>query len=94
MFARVSRYQGMPDKAEEIARWPVPREVLELSGYKGVYALLDRKSGKVMTITLWETEKAMQDSVEVAKRVRAEFAKTAGATEPPSVETYEIVQQP
>lgn len=94
MFARVSTIQGSPDQAEKAIGGLVLPEVQEVAGFKGAYALLDRKSGKVMLITLWETEEAMQSTAESANQLRREIAKDAGATAPPMVEVYEVVRQP
>lgn len=94
MFARVSRIQGSPAQAEKAAAGPTPSEIQRLAGYRGAYVLLDRMNGKVMIMTLWETEEAMQASAEVANRIRRQTAEEAGATAPPVVEMYEVVSQP
>ena len=93
MFARVSTFHGSPDRAEGALAGPVPPAVQRLAGFKGAYSLLDRKSGKAMLITLWETEEAMQASAELAKQVRGETVQSAGATTPATVEVYEVVSQ-
>ena len=84
MFARVSRYQGpgiVSDEAiEEITRrtretvLPVVRK---MEGYKGVLSLLDRHSGKALSITLWEDEGAMVASEDAAHQTRAQAADIA-----------------
>jgi len=84
LFARVSTYQGpggMSDEAvEEITRrteeivLPVVRE---MGGYKGVLSLLDRHSGRALSITLWENEEAMVASEEAAYQTRAQAAGIA-----------------
>ena len=43
-----------------------------------------------MTITLWESETAMQASEEEANRIRREVAGNLGATGEPTVERYEV----
>ena len=94
MFARVSTFGASTKQARETMSKGVPPEVRALAGFRGAYALLDSKEGKAMLITLWETEKDMQSSLEVAQRVRGETAADAGATAPPVVETYEVLSQP
>lgn len=94
MYARVSTFQGSPERTEEAIGGPVPPEVQTLAGFKGAYALLNRTSGKALLITLWETEEAMQASAEVANRIRGEIVEEADATAPAMVEMYEVVSQP
>jgi serine phosphatase RsbU (regulator of sigma subunit) len=53
-------------------------EVLpKMDGYKGGYAFMDRQSGKAITITLWESEEAMQRSEEAVRPLRKELAEGA-----------------
>lgn len=59
MFARVSRYHGDPGKVKDAFSAPNPPELDEVPGFLGAYSLVDEKSGKAITITLWETERAM-----------------------------------
>jgi heme-degrading monooxygenase HmoA len=51
-------------------------EVLpKMDGYEGAYAFMDHKSGKAITITLWESEQAMQRSEEAVRPLRKEMAE-------------------
>ena len=93
MFARVSTYQGPPELIDEgirIAEEQILPQARQLDGFKGVYALVDRQSGKQLTITLWESEEAMRASEQAANRLRSEDAEAAGATVL-SVERFEVV---
>jgi hypothetical protein len=94
MFARVTTFQGSPERAASAFAGPAPLGTEPLEGERGAYVLLDRKSGKVVGITLWQTERDMLASAEVAKQVRERLAAASGATAPPTVETYEVVSQP
>ena len=94
MFGRVSRYHGEPGRTEEAFAAPSSRELQEAPGFLGAYALVDHKTGNAMTITLWETEEAMLDSVELADRLRQQISDDVGGTEPPTYEMYEVVSQP
>jgi hypothetical protein len=74
MHARVSSYEGgAPSGLEESVRrgredvLPAARE---LDGFAGAIALLDRRSGRHMVISLWETEEAMGASEESATELR------------------------
>ena len=59
MFARLVSAQVATDKIDEGMRiWrekdmPFSKSV---KGYRGAYALVDRKTGKVISMTLWDTE--------------------------------------
>ena len=75
MFARMITYtqaDPSPHRIEEGIRrigetfpW-----VKQLDGIEGAYYFVDRKGGKVITITLWESEEAMQRSLEVLTPLR------------------------
>jgi heme-degrading monooxygenase HmoA len=94
MFARVSTLQGSPDQVKALGDRQVPPEVSGAAGFKGAYALANRESGKVLLITLWETEQAMQASAEAVKQSRGRIAKDVGASAAPVVEMYEVITQP
>jgi heme-degrading monooxygenase HmoA len=94
MFARVSRYHGDPGKVKEAFSAPSPSELNDIPGYLGAYSLVDEKSGKAITMTLWETEEAMLNSIEIANRLRQEVSDEAGGTEKPTYEMYEVVEVP
>jgi heme-degrading monooxygenase HmoA len=59
MFARVSTAVGLPGQSDEIIRIhrdSVAPACTQQQGFKGLYLLHDRKTGKGITITLWDTE--------------------------------------
>lgn len=92
MYARVSSYEGgTPEGLEESVRRgreeSLP-DARELGGFRGAIALLDRRSGRHMVISLWESEEAMQASEEVASELR-ERQLTEGERVA-SVERYEV----
>lgn len=93
MFARVTTFQGSPDREAQVLADPLPPEIQALHGYKGAYALEDRKTGKAMVIALWETEADLNASAEAVKPVRVAKDRAAGAmTE--QVETFEVISHP
>ncbi len=53
--------------------------------------LVDRQSGKALTITVWENEDALQASVEAANRIRTGAADAADASIL-DVQHYELVR--
>ena len=97
MLARVSTIQGKPQQVEDGIRQyreQVMSAVKKMAGFKGAYFLVDRKSGKEVSITLWDTEKNLQDSAKAADQLRAQASQTVAASKPPIVEIYEVAVQP
>ena len=95
MFARVSTFQGPPDQTAEgirVAREQILPAARLQDGFKGIYLLFDRESGRSLSVTLWETKEDMKASEEAASRVRTESAEAAGETII-GVERYEVVLQ-
>ncbi len=95
MFARVSTFQGSADQTAESIR--VAREqILPVArlqdGFKGIFILFDRESGRSLSVTLWETEEDMHASEEAALRARTESAEAAGDVVV-GVERYEVALQ-
>jgi heme-degrading monooxygenase HmoA len=58
-------------------------------GFKGFVALGDRQSGKLIGVSFWESEQAMQAAEEVGDRTRRESAEAMGDTIA-GVERYEV----
>lgn len=91
MFARLSTFQGSPEQLDESTRRAI-EQILPaargLAGFQGVLSLIDRATGKSITITLWQDEEAMRAS-EAANRLRAQGADAAGESVV-SVERYEV----
>jgi heme-degrading monooxygenase HmoA len=92
MYARVSQYEGgAPESLEESVRrgrdeiLPAARE---LDGFEGAIALLDRRTGRHMVISLWESEEAMRASEEVAEQLRER--QLTGGEQVASVGRYEV----
>jgi heme-degrading monooxygenase HmoA len=95
MFARVSTFQGPPDQTAEgirVAREQILPAARLMEGFKGIYLLYDRESGKSLSVTLWETKADMQASEEAASHVRAQSAEASG-DEVIDVERYEVALQ-
>jgi hypothetical protein len=74
MYARVSRYEGgAPEDLEETirrGREEILPSARQLDGFAGAIALLDRRTGRHMVISLWETEAAMEASEPAAEKLR------------------------
>jgi heme-degrading monooxygenase HmoA len=96
MHARFATFQGSPDRVEELVR--LSREQFvpafqQMKGFRRIYGLADRASGRIASLSLWESEQAMRDSEGQAGPRRQQAAQTVGASDEPAVELYEIVHQ-
>jgi heme-degrading monooxygenase HmoA len=91
MFARMTRYEGgSPEAIDEglkLKKKVLPTAPGQTEGMSGAIFLVDRSSGTIVTISLWESEEAMNAGEEVAARLRAE---ATGEGETASVEHYEV----
>ena len=97
MYARVVTVQYQPgksDEGEQLYRQSILPEARQQPGFKGVIGLIDRSSGKAISITFWENEASAQASGASSSYGQAQLAKIAplfaGA---PGIETYEVVIQ-
>ena len=95
MFARITTYYtadtSSPYWELESRRVRVrAREMLrQMDGYEGAYYFTDRKSGKAITITLWESEVALHRSEEASRPLLNEIAGALAANKV-DVEHYEV----
>lgn len=85
MHARMSIFEGPPDKIDEGLRHIREEIHLQFSehhrpGFKGVIALGDRQSGKLIGISFWEGEETMRAAEEDANRLRSELKEISGTT--------------
>jgi heme-degrading monooxygenase HmoA len=88
MFARVSTYRGDGDRLlEGFAEVTGPLETID--GFSRAYFMVDRENGKGLSITVWESEEALNASAARADELRSQGAEAGGATIE-SVEHYEI----
>ena len=62
----------------------------EMRGFMGILGLADRATGKMVAVTLWDSEDALKESEEAANQLRS-GAASAGAAEIVSVERFEVV---
>ena len=94
MHARVITFQFKLDKLEEagqLYRESILPEVRQLPGFKGRMVLVDRSKGKVITLTLWESEADARASGEGSAFMQASVAKFASFyAAPPVIEIYEV----
>jgi heme-degrading monooxygenase HmoA len=62
----------------------------ELGGCMGLSLLADRRTGRCILTTAWETEDAMRSSVEPTQPIRDQAAQAFGFSGSPTVEHWEI----
>jgi heme-degrading monooxygenase HmoA len=96
MFARLTITQSKPEKHDEMVKIyeeSVVPAAKSQKGYKGVYMLTDRKTGKGVSISLWDSE---EDAIanEQSGYLQEQMAKFKDSfTAPPIQEGYEVVVQ-
>ena len=98
MYARITSIQLTPDQIDTSPR-AMPDEMRQAlarePGFLGSMTLIDRQSGKAMTIGLWESEDAVQASA-AGHQERMAAARSALGLEAgpePVVEVYEVVDE-
>ena len=93
MYARVTTGQGKPEQIEagiRNFREQIGSTAKNMAGFKGSYLLVDRKTGKMLGMALWDTEANLQASSKAAAQIRAGVMQAAAATKQPTVEIYEV----
>src|SRR5215212_8103799 len=81
MFARVSTYEGRPEQLDEMHHEGLEHVLpaLEMQdGFSGGLVLADRQSGKVLAVTLWENEQAMEATEDASHWLRVFGAESSG----------------
>jgi heme-degrading monooxygenase HmoA len=96
MFARVRVTSGVPEKVDDGIRHfreNVVASYQDVAGFQGAYLLVNRKTGKVMGVTLWDTEANMQATGRTSEKLRAAGSQVVSGTTPEPDE-YEVVVRP
>jgi heme-degrading monooxygenase HmoA len=93
MFARVSRIQASPDALELSIRSveQATPALKQLKGFRRGYALADRDTGRILTITVWDTLEDLRASEAKADEIRMQVAQAGGLGGEPIVDRYEVV---
>jgi quinol monooxygenase YgiN len=94
MHARVNTTQVQPDQIDELIAATQPllsRAKQQAAGLQSVLLLGDRRTGKVVIVSRWESEAAG----EVAEPLYREAMRELGRfiAEPPTRERYEVLLQ-
>jgi heme-degrading monooxygenase HmoA len=95
MFARLTRYAGLPPERMEETLQEFRNEfvpVLEkMPGFHGLVVGVDYRSGKACALSLWESQEAMTASDEVASQARASAESRVEPSRAPINDHYEVV---
>ena len=92
MFARVTRYTVRPERLPQGHRAIVEHLIPALriqDGYNGGLLLANPDTGKMLTVSLWESEQEMHATDEASHWFRA-FGAEAAEGSVADVETYEV----
>ena len=92
MFARVTNYTVRPERLQQVHRAIVEHLIPALriqDGYSGGLLLANPDTGKMLTVSLWETEQKMHATDEASHWFRA-FGAEAAEGSVADVETYEV----
>jgi hypothetical protein len=95
VFARVSEFEARPEQLDEMHREGIEHVLPALrmqDGFIGGLVLVDRQSGKVLAVTLWESAQAMDATEEAAHWLLAFGLEAAGGTLK-SVARYEVFSE-
>jgi heme-degrading monooxygenase HmoA len=94
MIARVNSVEAAADKLAGLVKFSEERfpAAQEAPGFKGFYLLADRQTGKLVSISLWESDDDLRRFEAQGAQMRKEASSEVGIA-PTPVETYEVVLQ-
>jgi heme-degrading monooxygenase HmoA len=94
MLARINSVQTATDQLDGLIKWAGDRfpDAREAPGFKGFYMLADRRTGKVVSISLWDSDDDLRQFEARGEQVRQEASSEVGIAPTPS-EIYEVVLQ-
>jgi hypothetical protein len=93
MFARVTTNQVKPENLEggiKKFRELIGTTAKRMAGFRGSYLLIDRKTGKMVGIALWERKEDLEASANAAAQIRSQIFQATAATNSPIIEIYEV----
>jgi hypothetical protein len=93
MFARVTIFREPADEAIRVTKDRVVPVVLSLPGSLGGFFLVNRKTGKTLSMTLWDTQHLDASAAPIAELRATRPAKVPGS-ELLDLEEYEVVLHP
>ena len=98
MHARMFAFEGSPeeiDGAVALAREEILAIERQMPGFRGLILLSDKEAGKLVSLSLWESEEQMQQSEASARMLARVGAQSIGgkrvAAEPFDVALLDLV---
>jgi heme-degrading monooxygenase HmoA len=94
MFARVNSVQTATDKLAGLVKFAEEQipAAHEAPGFKGFYLLADRQSGKVVSISLWDSDDDLRQFEGRGAQLREGASSELGIA-PTPIDVYEVVLQ-
>lgn len=92
---RMTTFQGEPGVHEEAAlfvREDALPAIRKLRGFQGMRLMVNRQTGKVIVVTLWDSLGAAEAAGAALSRPRAHGAQSVGAFDPVS-EIFELTHE-
>jgi heme-degrading monooxygenase HmoA len=93
MFARTFTIEGRREQLDEFARTGQEKilpALRRLEGFEGLLVLAKRQNGKILMVTLWESEEALRSGEEASHWFR-DFGAEIVDGQVTDVERYEVV---
>jgi heme-degrading monooxygenase HmoA len=97
MHARMFEFEGSAAEIEaavELARAEILPLERQMPGFRGLLLLADRDAGRLVSLSLWDSEELMQESEASARMITRLGAQSIGgkrvAAEPFEVELFEL----
>jgi heme-degrading monooxygenase HmoA len=93
LFARTFTIEGRCERLDDFARVGYEKvlpALRRLDGFEGLLVLANHENGKVLVVTMWESEEALRGGEEASHWFRLFGAEAAGG-EVTDVERYEVV---
>ncbi len=93
MHTRMTTLELDPDRVDEVIAELEERDVPEfkkLDGFRGFIVLVDRKQGKVVGASFWQTDDQMKNSEEAVSGALERAAERGGAKAEPVTERFEV----
>jgi heme-degrading monooxygenase HmoA len=94
MLARINSVQMAADQLAGLIKFSEERfpDARAAPGFKGFYLLADHESGKVVSISLWDSKDDLQQFEARGAQMRKEATSEVGIA-PTPVDIYEVVLQ-
>ena len=91
MYARATTSVVSPEQQDAVVEQyrSTVQALRNIPGNQGALLLVDRQSGRGIAVSLWEDQRAMEESREEANQQRQQVADRAGM-EIESVDEYEV----